>query len=72
MKSVRQFTSPERFAEYKGDRIMADATLKAVRDFFNDSRRPLSLTEFKTDWANLSEQDREQLKAGIGNETLTY
>ena len=51
---------------------MAEATLKEIREFFNSPDRPMTLSTLKVDWNDLTEQDRTDLKAGIGNGTLTY
>lgn len=52
---------------------MAAATIKAVRDFFNEgSVRPMSVKEFSTEWNQLTEDEKEQIKTGIGNGTLNY
>lgn len=49
---------------------MADATIKGVYDFFKSTYS--SLAQFRKDWDALSETDKAQLKAGIGDGTLTY
>lgn len=57
---------------------MALATIKQVADFFkigggkvsDDPRN--SLTAFSHEWKALTDQDREQLKTGIGEGTFTY
>ena len=50
--------------------IMAQATLKEIADFF---RLPgESLTKFGTEWKALTDEDKADLKQGIGNGTLTY
>lgn len=57
---------------------MAEATIKAVADFFKigdgtvsaDSRN--SLTAFGREWKALSDESKTQLKQGIGTGTLTY
>jgi hypothetical protein len=52
---------------------MAAATIKAVRDFFNEgSTQPLGVREFTDQWKLMSDTDKEQIKEGIGNGTLTY
>lgn len=54
---------------------MAEATaanIKQVREFFTHPDRPLSLTEFKNDWGQMTDQDKDQIKNGIGNGSLTY
>lgn len=57
---------------------MADATIKQVADFFKigdgkvstDPRN--SLTAFSKEWKELSDDEKTQLKQGIGDGTLTY
>lgn len=49
---------------------MAQATLKQVADFFRTEGD--TLKKFSDEWKLLPEQDREDLKSGIGNGTLTY
>lgn len=47
---------------------MPEATLVQVKDYFGYA----SLSAFSKDWKQLTEEDREQLKAGIGDGSLTY
>lgn len=47
---------------------MPDATLIEVKNYFGYE----SPTAFARDWRQLSDGDKQQLKAGIGSETLTY
>jgi hypothetical protein len=47
---------------------MADATMVEVKDYFGYSK----LSEFRSDWNNLSDKDKTELKSGIGNGTETY
>jgi hypothetical protein len=47
---------------------MADATLKQVIEFFGIN--PLS--QFSKEWKELTPEDQAQIKAGIGDGTLTY
>lgn len=52
---------------------MADikvATLKEVTDFFRSTYA--TLKEFSEDWKRLTDQDKLDLKTGIGNGTFTY
>lgn len=42
--------------------------LKDIKDFFGFT----SLSEFSTEYKQLSEKDREEIKAGIENGSLTY
>jgi hypothetical protein len=57
----------------KGMETMSDtnakpeATLKEVRDTFG-----MSSGDFARDWKKLSEQDKKDLRQGIGDGTLTY
>ena len=46
---------------------MTAATMLQVKEFFGMPTR-----EFSTAWKALTDQDKEQLKAGIGNGSLTY
>lgn len=47
---------------------MPDATMVEVKDFFEYKK----LSDFRADWNLLSDQDKSELKKGIGNGTLTY
>ena len=49
---------------------MATATLKDVMAFLRKDNE--TITEFSKEWKSLSEQDKQDLKQGIGNGTLTY
>lgn len=53
---------------------MSEATLKAVREFFHTDARPMALADFRKEWTQggLTEQDKAQIRAGIGDGTLTY
>ena len=44
------------------------ASLIEVKNYFGYAK----LTEFKKDWEKLDDDSRLQLRAGIGNGTLTY
>ena len=44
------------------------ASLIEVKNYFGYKK----LTEFKKDWEKLDDDSRLQLRAGIGNGTLTY
>lgn len=46
---------------------MATSGMLAVKEFFNMGTR-----EFSTEWKKLSDADKDQLKAGVENGTLTY
>ena len=49
---------------------MPEATLKQVAEFF---RLPgESLTDFAKQWKELPEADKDQIKGGIGDGSLTY
>lgn len=46
------------------------ATLKQISEYF---RLPgQTLKEFTADWQKLSDEEKDQLKLGLGNGTLTY
>lgn len=49
---------------------MADTkgTMLDVKNYFGYS----NIAEFKRDWTSLSDEDKDQLKAGIANGSLTY
>ena len=44
------------------------ATVKEVKDFFGEK----SIAKFTAEWKALTDQDRIDLKNGIGNGTFTY
>ena len=45
----------------------------AVYMFFSDDKsNGYSLASFKADWQKLSDKDKDQLKTGVENGTLTY
>lgn len=46
------------------------ATLKQVADFLRKEGE--SLSQFSAEWKSLSEDDKVQIKEGIGNGSLTY
>jgi len=46
---------------------MADATIKQVTDFFG-----MKLAEFRDEWQQLSDDERQQIRQGIGDGSLTY
>jgi hypothetical protein len=50
---------------------MADATMADVFKFFADGT-DYKMSEFRNDWKELTDQDKADLKAGIGNGSLTY
>lgn len=50
---------------------MADATLKQILDYFG--RKPgQALSEFTAEFKALDEESQAQIRAGIGDGTLTY
>ena len=49
---------------------MALANLKQVSDFFKDE--DYNLAKFRADWAELPDKDKEQIRQGIGDGSLTY
>ena len=51
---------------------MADATLKQVADFFVVKENGDTLTKFSAEWKLLSDQDKADIKSGIGDGTLNY
>lgn len=50
--------------------IMADATIKQVSDFFKKDGQ--TLKEFSAEWRALPDADKAQIRAGIGDGSLTY
>lgn len=46
---------------------MAFATLNQLRQFFG-----MTAAEFSAEWRHLSDQDKTDLKTGVGNGTFTY
>lgn len=46
---------------------MADVTLKQIMEFFG-----MNAAQFNKNWKELTPQDKAQIKAGIGNGSLTY
>jgi hypothetical protein len=49
---------------------MADASLKQIADFFRKDGETLS--QFAEQWKALSDKDKTDIKAGIGDGSLTY
>lgn len=49
---------------------MAQATLKTVADYFKLPGE--TLKDFRAQWDALSDQDKTDLKNGLGDGTLTY
>lgn len=47
------------------------ATMADVFKFFADGT-DYKMSEFRNDWKDLTDEDKEQLKRGIGDGTLTY
>lgn len=50
---------------------MAVATMKTVKDFFG-MLPGQTLKDFTAEWSALSDEDKTQIKDGLGNESLTY
>lgn len=46
---------------------MADASIKEVMAFFG-----MTAQEFTKEWRKMSQQDKEELRRGIGDGSLTY
>jgi hypothetical protein len=52
---------------------MGDATMLDVFNYMSDNKtNGYKLASFKADWSKLTDQDKADLKAGIGDGTLTY
>lgn len=47
---------------------MAEITLKGIKDYFGYSTLPA----FSKDWKQLSDKDKEEIKKGLSDGTLTY
>lgn len=50
---------------------MAAATIKAVADFFG-RKQGQTLKDWTEEWKQLTEEDKEQIKNGIGDGTFNY
>jgi hypothetical protein len=52
---------------------MAEGTIKQVADFFKtgDAERD-RLANFTAEWKQLTDEDKAQLREGIGNGSFTY
>lgn len=50
--------------------IMAAATIKQIADYFRMEGQ--TLTDFSKEWKALPEEDKNQLREGLGNGSLTY
>ena len=48
---------------------MSEATLKDVREFFG-----MTVGQFRDEWTKqrLTDQDKQEIREGIGNGTMTY
>ena len=44
----------------------------AVYKFLSDGYSDYKLAQFRTEWAELDNKSKEQLKTGINDETYTY
>lgn len=51
---------------------MAEATLKTVAEFFMDKSKGDTLSKFSTEWKELDDKSKVQIKAGIGDGSLNY
>jgi hypothetical protein len=51
---------------------MTAATLTQVHKYFQGEDKDYNLAKFRAQWAELSNDDKTQLREGIGNGTLTY
>lgn len=49
---------------------MATATLKTVADYFKQSGE--TLKDFRDQWERLTDQDKADLKQGLGDGSLSY
>ena len=46
--------------------------LAQVHKFFDSDEAPYSLAKFRTDWKNLTDADKADIKAGLTNGSLSY
>jgi hypothetical protein len=70
--TVRPMSGPKGVT-FQGGIAMADATMLDVFNYMSDNKsNGYKLATFKNDWSNLTDQDKADLKAGIGDGTLTY
>ena len=46
---------------------MAEATLKAIREFFG-----MNMAEFRKEWTALDSESKTQIRQGLSDGTLTY
>lgn len=47
---------------------MPEFTLKAIKDFFGYEK----LSDFSADWKEVPVKDRDEIKAGLSDGSLTY
>lgn len=62
--------------QWKGNKMPnADgtATMVDVYNYFSDNRKnDYKLATFRTEWSELTDQDKSDLRMGIGNGSFTY
>ena len=51
---------------------MADTGLGGIYRFFAGDDKSYTLAKFRKEWAELSDSDKAQIKAGIADGTLNY
>ncbi len=52
---------------------MSDASLAEIYDYFSDNKQnDYKMGQFRDEWKKLTDQDKADLKKGIGDRTLTY
>jgi len=52
---------------------MGDATMVEVFNFLSDNKsNGYKLTDFRSEWVKLTDQDKVDLKKGVGDGTLNY
>lgn len=49
---------------------MANASIKVITDFFK--KQGVTLKDWQTEWKDLPEEDKEDLRMGLGDGSLTY
>ena len=49
-----------------------DVTLKDIMAYFSTESRPMGPKEMTREWKGLTDQDKKDIKDGLGNGSLTY
>ncbi len=52
---------------------MPDANMAEVFNYLSDNKQNgYTMSQFRDDWSKLTDQDKRDLRTGIGDGTLTY